>query len=308
MRKKSEGKILRAALYPRVSTEEQVLHGYSLDTQETELVKYAQEKGYKIVGIYRDEGFSARKPVLKRKVMQELLADVEAGKIDIILFTKLDRWFRSVGEYHKVQAVLDKHRVVWRTILEDYQTETADGRLKVNIMLSVAENEADRTSERIKFVFKGKLQRGEYCYGGAATPFGYKPEMIDGLRRLVRDPETEPATAAFWDKLQKYRNIRQAGREVNLEYGLGRAHKSWMAMARNEIYTGDFKGIKGFCSPYISRAAWEELQHPERMVKSAQGDRTYLFAGLIRCPVCGCTLKSNYKTYPNDRSKEYYLK
>lgn len=80
MRKKSEGKILRAALYPRVSTEEQVLHGYSLDTQETELVKYAQEKGYKIVGIYRDEGFSARKPVLKRKVMQELLADVEAGK------------------------------------------------------------------------------------------------------------------------------------------------------------------------------------------------------------------------------------
>lgn len=176
----------------------------------------------------------------------------------------------------------------------------------MNIMLSVAENEADRTSERIKFVFKGKLQRGEYCYGGAATPFGYKPEMIDGLRRLVRDPETEPATAAFWDKLQKYRNIRQAGREVNLEYGLGRAHKSWMAMARNEIYTGDFKGIKGFCSPYISRAAWEELQHPERMVKSAQGDRTYLFAGLIRCPVCGCTLKSNYKTYPNDRSKEYY--
>ena len=140
MSAKKINQITRVALYPRVSTEEQVLHGYSLDTQETELVKYANEKGYKIVGIYRDEGFSARKPVLKRKVMQELLKDVEAGKIDMIIFTKLDRWFRSVGEYHKVQAVLDKNRVVWRTILEDYQTETADGRLKVNIMLSVAEN------------------------------------------------------------------------------------------------------------------------------------------------------------------------
>ena len=307
MAKKAEpDRILRAALYPRVSTEEQVLHGFSLDTQEEALVQYAQEQGYKIVGIYRDEGFSARKPVLKRKVMQELLADVEAGKIDIILFTKLDRWFRSVGEYHKVQQVLDKNKVVWRTILEDYQTETADGRLKVNIMLSVAENEADRTSERIRFVFRGKINKGEYCYGGPATPFGYKAEIIDGMRRLVKDPETEGPAQAFWDKLQKYQNIRRAGRETNIEYGLHRAHKSWMYMARNEFYTGQYKGVPDFCPAYISRAAWEELQHPERLVKSTQGDRYYLFVGLIKCPVCGCTLKANYKTYPNDRSREYY--
>ena len=298
--------IIRAALYPRVSTEEQVLHGFSLDTQEKALIEYAKEKGYKIVGIYRDEGFSARKPVLKRKVMQELLKDVEAGKIDIILFTKLDRWFRSVGEYHKVQAVLDKHRVVWRTILEDYQTETADGRLKVNIMLSVAENEADRTSERIKFVFKGKLQRGEYCYGGALTPFGYKAEIIDGVRRLVKDPDTEQAAAAFWEKMIKYRSIRRAGREVNLEYGLSRAHKSWMAMSRKEVYTGDYKGMTNFCPAYIDRKEWQNLQNPEKRVRSTQRNRFYLFIGLLRCPECGNTLKANYKTYPRDRLKEFY--
>ena len=300
------GKILRAALYPRVSTEEQVLHGYSLDTQEEALVQYAQDQGYKIVGIYRDEGFSARKPVLKRKVMQELLADVEAGKIDIILFTKLDRWFRSVGEYHKVQQVLDKHRVVWRTILEDYQTETADGRLKVNIMLSVAENEADRTSERIKFVFRGKINRGEYCYGGQATPFGYKPAIIDGVRRLIKDPETEDAAQAFWDKLLKYQSIRRAGRETNLEYGLNRTHKSWTYAVRNEVYTGEYKGVKAFCPAYVSREAWENIQKPERRIKSTQGDRHYFFVGMIRCPVCGNTLKATFKTYPNDRTKEYY--
>lgn len=298
--------IKRVALYIRVSTEEQALHGYSLDAQEDALKEYAEKNGYMIAGIYRDEGFSARKPAIKRPKMQELLADVKAGKIDLILFTKLDRWFRPVREYHTVQAVLDKSQVAWQAILEDYSTTTADGRLKVNIMLSVAENEADRTSERIKFVFNSKLQKGEYCYGGAATPWGYKAEVIDGVRRLVKDPELQEATAAFWDKMLKYRNIRRSGREVNLEFGLNRAHKSWMATSRNEIYTGELRGVKNLCEPYISRADWESLQRPENRIKSTQGNRVYLFVGLLRCPVCGCTLKSNYKTYPADRTKEFY--
>lgn len=63
-------KILRVALYPRVSTEEQFLRGYSLQTQEEVLTQYSNNHGYKIVGVYRDEGHSARKPALKRKVMR----------------------------------------------------------------------------------------------------------------------------------------------------------------------------------------------------------------------------------------------
>ena len=65
----TNNQIIRVALYPRVSTEEQAAHGYSLELQEEALVRYANEHGYKIVGIYRDEGNSARKPVMKRKVM-----------------------------------------------------------------------------------------------------------------------------------------------------------------------------------------------------------------------------------------------
>lgn len=299
-------KIQRVALYVRVSTEEQAQHGYSLEEQEGALTEYAADKNFKVVGIYRDEGFSARKPAMKRKAIQRLLADVEADKIDLILFTKLDRWFRNVSEYHKVQAVLDAHNVTWRAILEDYQTETADGRFKVNIMLSVAENEADRTSERISFIFDRKVKRGEYVYGGKYTPFGYKIAVIDGVRRLVKDEATEDAVNAFWEKMRKYDNVRRAGRETNLEFGLHRAHKSWMAYVRNETATGTFHGVPGFCPAYISHKEWERYQHPENRVKSTQHNRVYLFAGLLICPVCGHTLKSNYKTYPNDRTKEYY--
>lgn len=295
--------IIRVALYIRVSTEEQALHGYSLQAQEDDLLKFAEEKGYKVSGIYRDEGFSARKPALKRKVMQELLEDVRAGKIDRILFIKLDRWFRNVREYHQVQAILDKNNVTWQATMEDYNTTTADGRLKVNIMLSVAENEADRTSERIKFVFQSKLNHKEYPYGRA--PFGYIVEKADGLRKLVKDPETEAAVTAFWEYALKYNSVRRAGALVNDEYGTIRASKEWLRTGRNEIYSGMFDDIPDFCPAYVSREDWKKIQDRKNSIKKAQAWNVYLFSGLIRCPVCGNTLKATYKTYPNDRSIKY---
>ena len=295
-------KILRVALYVRVSTEEQALHGYSLAAQEAALVDYANKNGYRIVGIYRDEGFSARKPATKRKKMQELLADVEAGKIDLIIFTKLDRWFRSVREYHTVQAVLDRAHVAWKTILEDYSTATADGRLKVNIMLSVAENEADRTSERIKFVFDNKAKNREYPFG--LPPYGYKIERIDGLRRLIKDPETEEVVEYFWDNFYQYKSVRRAGRETNLKFGLSRSHKSWMIMSRSIYYTGRRDDVLDYCPAYIDYDKWADLQRPELRIKATRGDRFYLFTGLLYCPVCGKRLKGNFM---NDRrsGKEY---
>lgn len=300
--------ILRVALYPRVSTEEQFLKGYSLQTQEEVLTQYAQDHGYKIVSIYRDEGHSARKPALKRKVMQELLADVQAGKIDRILFIKLDRWFRNVREYHKIQEILEANNVTWQATMEDYNTATADGRLKVNIMLSVAENESDRTSERIKFVFDGKRRRKEWCFPGGPRqwPYGYMPQVIDGVKQCVKNPETEPIVQDFWDYVVKYNSIRKAGIYCCEKYGITRNYRSWMVTARNELYTGTFRGVADYCPAYISRADWERIILGHEIIKKTQHpERVYLFTGLIRCPCCGNTLKATFKTYPNDRSKEY---
>lgn len=302
------GEVLRVALYPRVSTEEQFLKGYSLQTQEEVLTQYALDHGYKIVNIYRDEGHSARKPAMKRKVMQELLADVQSGKIDRILFIKLDRWFRNVREYHRIQEILEAHNVTWQATMEDYNTATADGRLKVNIMLSVAENESDRTSERIKFVFDGKRRRKEWCFTGgpAQWPYGYMPQMIDGVKRCVKNPETEAIVQDFWDYILKYSSIRKAGMYCCEKYGITRNYRTWMITARNELYTGTFHGIEDYCPAYIGRADWERIILGHEVVKKTQKpERVYLFTGLIRCPECGNTLKATFKTYPNDRSKEY---
>ena len=301
-------RILRAALYIRVSTEEQALHGYSLQTQEDNLIQYAQDHNYKIVGIYRDEGNSARKPITKRKVVLELLEDVKAGKMDLILFIKLDRWTRNVKAYHNVQEILDAHHVSWQTTMEDYETMTANGRFKVNIMLSVNESESDRTSERIKFVFDGKRQRKEWCFTGGSSqwPYGYKPEVIDGVKRCVKNPETEAIVQDFWDYVVNYNSVRKAGMYCCEKYGITRSYRSWIVTARNELYTGTFHGVPDYCPAYISRADWERIILGHEIIKKTQSpDRVYLFTGLIRCPDCGNTLKATFKTYPNDRTLEY---
>lgn len=298
----------RVALYIRVSTEEQAMHGYSLQAQEDNLVQYAQNHGYKVVGIYRDEGHSARKPIMKRKVMLRLLEDVKCGKIDRIYVTKLDRWFRNVREYHIVQSVLESHKVTWHATLEEYDTLTANGRFRVNMMLSINENESDRTSERIKFVFESKRQRKEWCFTGgkAQWPYGYMPQVIDGAKRCVKNPETEPIVQDFWDYVVKYNSVRLAGIYCCEKYGITRNYRSWMVTARNELYTGTFHGVEDYCPAYISRADWERIILGHEIIKKTQStDRVYLFTGLIRCPCCGNTLKATFKTYPTDRSIEY---
>ena len=151
----------RVACYPRVSTEEQKLRGLSIEDQTVALRAWAERNGMKDVTFYNDAGNSARKPYNKRPAMLRLLEDVQAGKIDLIIFTRLDRWFRNIAEYYKVQEILERHNVVWKAIQEDYDTSTASGRLKINIMLSVAQDEADRDSERIRTVMAAKRERRE---------------------------------------------------------------------------------------------------------------------------------------------------
>ncbi|MDE6902194.1 MAG: recombinase family protein, partial [Lachnospiraceae bacterium] len=103
----------RLACYPRVSTEEQKLRGLSIEAQTEALQAWADRNGIKDVTFYNDAGNSARKPYNKRPAMLRLLSDVRAGRIDLIIFTKLDRWFRNIAEYYKVQEILERHNVVW---------------------------------------------------------------------------------------------------------------------------------------------------------------------------------------------------
>lgn len=133
-------KILRCAIYIRVSTWEQAVYGKSLRAQKECLEEYAINHGMKVVGVFADEGQTARKELKKRKAIHALLAEVKQDKIDVILFWRMDRWFRSVGDFYKVQDVLDAHGTRWIDVGEpNINMETRDGRLSLNLALAIGQ-------------------------------------------------------------------------------------------------------------------------------------------------------------------------
>ncbi len=280
----------RVFLYARVSTEEQAIHGLSIDAQMDSLQEWAKVNKHKVVGTYIDAGISARKPARNRPELQRLLADAKAGKGDLIVFTKLDRWFRNIAEYYKVQEVLEKCHVDWRTIQEDYDTSTASGRLKINIMLSVAQDEADRTGERIKFVFEGKVQRGEVISG--KVPLGYKIEN----KKMSIDPQTAPIAKDIFQQYTVGRSVNALRKYVADKYGIIYAYQSIRYMLENERYIGRAHGQDDFCPPLISLSQFQQVQ--ELLARRAQrnqtrSNRVYLFTGLVRCAECGNRLSAH---------------
>ena len=289
---------MRAALYCRVSTEEQARNGLSLEDQKNALIEYSKTHGMTVVGIYEDAGISARKPYRKRPAILRLLEDVRSKKVDLILFTKLDRWFRNVGNYYAVQEVLDENSVSWRAILEDYETVTASGRLKVNIMLSVAQDEADRTSERIKFTFEQKRARGESTNG--RCPLGYK--IVNGRPEI--DPETSEAAVDMFRRFIATRSALAVTKHLKSAWGISRDVKNVRLLLKNGVYIGEFLDVG--CPALITNDTWEQAQ----TIRASRGPRSpkygthiFLFQGLVRCAECGCSMSAS--TFSPRKTKEY---
>ena len=272
---------MKVFIYERVSSEEQAKHGYSLDAQHEALTEFCQKHDHIILGEYRDEGISARKPYTKRPAMLQLLQDVETIKPDMILFTKLDRWFRNIKEYYKVQDILDRYKVDWKAINEEYDTSTASGRLYVNIKLSIAQDEADRTSERIKDVQGQLVAQGKVL--GGRPPFGYKIEN----QHLVFDENIHIVKDAI-DYYMLHQSTKTTCRYINEKYGLAFTHTRLREMFKATTLKGQYRDNPNYCEPLLTSEEWDMLQALIRKnLKQYPKHRTYLFSGLIRCPVCG---------------------
>lgn len=271
---------MKVFLYERVSSEEQAKHGYSLDAQHEALVEFCDRHNHVILGTYKDEGISARKPYTKRPAMVQLLRDLERIRPDIILFTKLDRWFRNIKEYYKVQDILDRYKVDWKAINEEYDTSTASGRLYVNIKLSIAQDEADRTSERIKDVQNQLIMQGRVL--GGTVPFGYRIQD----KKVVFSKDISIVKEAI-DHYMTYQSAHATTRHINDLHGLNFNHTRLLKLLRSPLLKGEYRGNKAYCEALISPAEWDKLQHIiSRNIKHASKKRVYLFSGLIRCPHC----------------------
>ena len=273
----------------------------SVDTQIQALEAFCKASGYSVYKIYNDAGISARKAYKRRPALLEMLKDCQDKQIDIVLFTRLDRFFRSVPDYYA--CVAQMNGVPWKAVLEDYETETPDGVFKVNIMLSVAQSEADKTSARLKDVFAYKRARGDYV---GKAPMGY---LVRG-RELIKDPEKQVAISVMFKTYLSTFSSKRA-LEAGDEYGLKMVRSTFQKMLSNEAYCGHAKG--GYrCEPYITEVEWKKIQEVKRARTPKgriYGPRTYLFSGLCKCGYCGNRMPAKliYRTH-KDGEKAFYKK
>jgi len=274
----------RAALYIRVSTDEQARHGYSLTEQEHDLRSYAEQHGYNVVGLYADEGATARKALSRRKGLQRLLEDVQAETIDIIVFKCLDRWFRNVRDYYAVQDILDQHGVLWECSQEKiFNTTTTNGRLMLNLKLSLAQHESDQTGDRVRYIHEGLLREGRVITGH--MPLGY---VIGEDKRIHVDEATAPIVQEMFQYFIEHRTILSTFRMMRQKYGYEKTEGSIGRALRNRAYLGEYYGIKGFCPAIIDEGLFAQAQKVfVNRTRHPHSKMTYLFWGLLRCPECG---------------------
>lgn len=298
------------AAYVRVSTQEQKLHGLSLDAQKMKLTEYAEKNNMKIVEWYVDEGVSGRKLIKNRPELQRMIQDAEKGKFARILFIKLDRFFRSVAEYHECMKRMAP--VLWTATEEEYDLTTANGRMLVNMKLTIAEMEADQTGERIKIVNEYKVSTGQPLVGDGSLPFGFMvgKDTETGKKSVVRDPEEEPILRDLIEHYMKYQSKNNTIAYAHAKHHINMTHAQFSRLLVNPMLYGCYRDNPNYCEAYIDKETFDKLQNIiSRNIKdNTRENRTYLFSGLIKCPECGNILIGHIKHERTTRGKVHYKK
>ena len=286
-------------IYMRVSSEKQVKDGESLEFQRNLLLDYIKHHpDMVLVDEYMDDGISGTK-FSQRDELQRMLQDAKEGRIDTILFTKLDRFFRSVRHLMNTLDALDQYGVEWKAIQENHDNTTPNGKLTLTIMGAFGELEANMASIRVKDAFSNKLSKGEWL--NSHPPYGY---MIQD-KKAVPNPETAPIARQIFMEYIKHNSMFRLIRD-HAGDGSPTSNKGMKSLLMNRAYIGEAHGQKDFLPPLIDEKTFDTVQTLlSRNVKSNQRS-TYLFSGMVFCPDCGRKMTAyTNKIYHRYRCREW---
>ena len=290
-----------AGIYIRVSTEDQAREGFSLGEQEEKLRQLCNYKEYEVYKVYCDAGISA-KDMEHRPKFQEMLKDMQDGKINYIVAYKLDRVTRSVRDLEELITQLEKYNTYLVCDRDDVNTSTANGRFFVRMLTVLSQLEIEIVSERTKFGMVGAIKSGHIP---GIKPLGYKN---DSTRKTIIDPATAPIIIRVFDLYLQGKTYLQIAKIFNEENIL---NKKWRdtyieKIINNKIYMGDWEQYKAIgkkeglepiiymnvVEPIIPRYIWEECQ-AQKIINQRTYTRTrvYTFFQKIKCPHCGKIMK-----------------
>jgi len=301
----------KCGLYMRVSTEDQAREGFSLPEQKERLEAFCKFKGYEIVDYYEDAGISA-KTGNHRPEFERLKDDIKAKRINTIVALKLDRITRSIYDWENLMTFLDENNAYLDCVNDEINTTSANGKMISRLLMSVSQNEIERTSERTKVGMAGAIKNGHIPH---KAPLGYKHED----RKLVIDYSTKDIVVRIFELYYNGLSYKKISNLFNEEKVLGRDNwrdSTIVTILENEIYKGDFVHGKrtnhptyyeDVVEPIVSKEMWEDCQvQKKKNSKSYQRTLTYLYLQKLRCSKCGRILGGKATTKKNGKSYFYY--
>ena len=326
-------KIIRCAIYTRVSTEEQAKkserEANSLDSQKEicrHFINIRKNEGWVETKIYEDPGHSGKD--LNRPALQELLQDVELGLIDAVLFYKYDRLSRSPKDFYYLVEIFDKHNIVFASATQPLDTSTSAGKLMLNMLLSFAQFERELISERTQSTIERRAINGEWH--GGWIPFGYDYDFEKHI--LIVNKKESVAVKLAYQRCQEGKRLSEIKEELNTKGFRNKVRNietrkgvkktiggnkldedDVTRMLRNPIYIGTIthkdKEYKGKHESIISQKVFKEVQkirgqNTKKEERSPlllrKDDHVHLLKGLLKCGDCGSTMTP----YPSGKKQK----
>ncbi|MDD5599504.1 MAG: recombinase family protein, partial [Victivallaceae bacterium] len=258
---------------------------------------------------YDDGGFSGGN--MKRPALQKLLADAEAGLVDVIIVYKIDRLSRSIVDFAELSGKLDDWGVSFVSVTQEINTSTSSGRMMLNILMTFAQYEREIIAERIKD--KMSAQRRKGMWTGGVVPYGYQP--IDRKLRII-EAEAE-VIRWIYQRFTEVQSPKQIALELNRRDVLTKYGKKWdrayiARILANQLYVGKIKyqGIiyDGEHEGIIEPELWErvrEIANSNNPVKDPKGriESAAPLKGILRCGHCDCAMSP---TYGRKKGRQYF--
>jgi site-specific DNA recombinase len=283
---------VKAAIYVRVSTEEQAQSGYSINAQIEKLVGYCRLNGWEIAGQYVDDGYSAKD--LQRPNIQRLIADAREKKFNLVLFYKLDRLSRNLKDLKILAEYFKENGIAIKSTTEVFDTSNSSGNLFFNMLGSFAEFERGVIGERTRLGLQRRLKEGKW---NGPPPYGYK-NRPDGTLAIAED-EAHYIREAYRLFLEHNLGVKLIARRLANEDKTTRRAGHWCPTIVWNLFNrfmlcgyvnidGQFQ--KGAHKAIVSEETYnmvqkilkEKAQVPSRRLHSPN-----ILSGIVRCAKCG---------------------
>lgn len=320
--------IIRCAIYTRKSTEEGLEQEFNtLDAQRNAGEKYIEamkHEGWRVIPeLYDDGGFSGGN--MERPALKRLIADIQAGRIDMVVVYKIDRLSRSLADFAKMVEVFDSKSTSFVAVTQNFNTKDSMGRLTLNILLSFAQFEREVTGERIRDKFAASKKKGMWM--GGTPPLGY--DVID--KKLVINNKEVKKLKHIFERFIALRSVAMLVRELNAGKYHTKLYKNRIGdyrggqkfttnhlriVLKNHVYIGEIhhagKYYAGQHKAIISRELFDKAQDVFAENPAKKRNRTIkmkseaLLKGIIVCGGCEGAMSPTY-TKKKNKIYRYYI-